>query len=253
MAAALPDQLPGLLRFARTLAGQGMDAEDLVQETVSRALARADGFREDASLATWLHRILHNLVVDQARRRHEEPVEDLTEAVESRWRDDSYTVDLSVVLSRAEERADLLDALSHLPFGYRTAVVLHDAEGMSVREIADIQEVSLPAAKQRLRRGRMMLVSELAKGHERQERRPGVPMRCWEARREIGDYIDGDLDPGTARRLERHLEGCPTCPALYAGLVGTAEALRVSAERDPDTVVPPDVLDRLLGGQRHRA
>jgi hypothetical protein len=49
-----------------------------------------------------------------------------------------------------------------VPVIYRTAVVLHDAEGMTVATIADVQGIRLPAAKQRLRRGRMTLVSALA-------------------------------------------------------------------------------------------
>ena len=72
----------------RTVTRDLQQSEDLVQETVVRALERADSYRGDAALATWLHRILHNLAVDRARRDREIPVEDLAEAVEQRWRDD---------------------------------------------------------------------------------------------------------------------------------------------------------------------
>jgi len=63
-------------------------------------------------------------------------------------------VDAATVLERAETRQELEDALVRLPVIYRTVVVLHDAEGMTVAQIADVQNVGLPAAKQRLRRGR---------------------------------------------------------------------------------------------------
>jgi RNA polymerase sigma-70 factor, ECF subfamily len=245
-AAALPDELPGLLRYARTLTSDATQAEDLVQTTVARALARAAGFREESSLATWLHRILHNLAVDEARRSREQPSEDLAEAVEAMWREDDYTVDTAAVIGRAETRSDLREALSHLPTIYRTVVVLHDAEGMTMREIAEIQQVTLAAAKQRLRRARMMLVSQLATGHERRQALRGVPLRCWEARRHISDYLDGVLEPAVARTVEKHLATCPTCPPLYAALVGTTKALGTSTARDPDTVVPADLVDRLL-------
>lgn len=52
------------LRYARTIDCDPHRAEDLVQDTLVRALERADSFREEASLRTWLHRILHNLAVD---------------------------------------------------------------------------------------------------------------------------------------------------------------------------------------------
>ena len=168
--------------------------------------------------------------------------------VEARWRDDAYTVDAAEVVARAETRAELEDALIRLPVSYRAAVVLHDAEGLTVAEIADIAEISLPAAKQRLRRGRMMLVSALARGSERQEVLAGVPLRCWDARSQVSDYLDGLLEPVEARRVEQHLEGCPTCPPLYASLVGATDALARTRGtwRDPNDVVPAEQAERIL-------
>lgn len=130
-----------------------------------------------------------------------------------------------------------------LPVIYRTVVVLHDAEGMTVAEIADVQGVGLPAAKQRLRRGRMMLVDALAQGRARRDALSGVPLRCWDARSKVSDYLDDGLPASDRVLVERHLEACPTCPPLYAGLVGTRAAL--GALRDADTVVPPSMADRI--------
>lgn len=243
----LPAEVPGLYRFALTLAPDRQHAEDLVQDTVIRALERADTFRQDASLATWLRRILHNLAVDQARRRREVPVDDLVTEVEARWSDDSYTVDAATVVARAETREELADALIRLPVIYRAAVVLHDAEGLTAREVAEVQGIALPAAKQRLRRGRMMLVDELARGVQRREALKGVPLRCADARSRVGDYLDGEVDEPTARVLEQHLRDCPTCPPLVAGLVGTTNALRAGGGslRDPDSVLPPELAARV--------
>jgi RNA polymerase sigma-70 factor (ECF subfamily) len=234
----LPDEVPGLLRFARSLTRDRQRAEDLVSETMIRALERSDSFREESSLATWLHRILHNLAVDQVRRAREVPTDDLADEIEARWRDDAYTVDAAEVVGRAETRAELEDALIRLPVIYRSAVVLHDAEGLTVAEIADLTGVALTAAKQRLRRGRMMLVTALAAGSERRAELDGVPLACWDARFHVGDYLDGALDSGTAGLLEKHLQGCPTCPPLYASLVGVTRALGRAVTRDPDSVVP---------------
>lgn len=242
----LVPEMPGLLRYARSLTSDPGRAEDLVQETLTRALQRAEQFRGEASLATWLHRILHNLAVDAARREREVPASDtVADEVERRWRQDAYTVDAVEVAARAETRAGLIEALAHLPVIYRSAVLLHDAEAMTMAQVAAVQGVSLPAAKQRLRRGRMMLVSELARGHERREALKGVPLRCWEARKQVSDYIDGELEPQVARRVELHLEKCPTCPPLYAAIVATTDALHDLSGRDPDTVIPPALIQRL--------
>ena len=112
-----------------------------------------------------------------------------------------------------------------------------------MREIAELEEIGLPAAKQRLRRGRMAPVSALATGAERRHALKGLPMRCWDARRHVSEYLDGALDPETVDIVEAHLESCPTCPPLYAALVGVHEV--VGQLRDPDSVVPPDVAARI--------
>lgn len=239
----LAGEVPGLLRYARTIVRDAPLAEDLVQESLARALQRVDSFRAEASLATWLHSILHNLAVDHFRRDREDATEDIEREMEEKWRDDSYTVDVATVVERAETREELWDALVRLPIIYRTAVVLHDMEEMTVAEIADVQGIGLPAAKQRLRRGRMMLVSALAQGNERRYALRGVPLRCWDARRKVSDFLDDDLPAPDRLLVERHLKTCPTCPPLYAGLVGTRAAL--GALRDPDTVVPGALAGRI--------
>jgi RNA polymerase sigma-70 factor (ECF subfamily) len=241
LAALAPALAPRLYRFARSLTRDDDTAEDLVQETFVRALERTASYRGDAPPEAWLRRILHNLAVDRARAADREL---LVSEVEERWRDDAYTVDPAVVAARAETREELEDALVRVPFDQRVAVVLHDVEGWTVREIADAVGIGLAAAKQRLRRGRMALVSALARGTERRAALVGVPLRCWDARRLVSDYLDGELEPTARRALERHLETCPTCPPLYTSLVGVRDAL--GSLRDPDSVVPPGLAARIV-------
>lgn len=232
----LGDHAEMLYRFATSITRDPNLAGDLVQDTFIRALERSDQYRGDAPLGAWLRRILHNLAIDRARRATHEVI---VEEVEERWRDDDYTVDPAAVAVRAETREELEDALVRLPFIYRVAVILHDVEAWTVGEIAETAGISLPAAKQRLRRGRMALVSALAEGHERRKQLEGVPMRCWDARKHISDYLDGTLEPTTAQMVESHLEICPTCPPLYAALVDAHE--RLGDLRDPDRVIPPEL------------
>jgi len=142
----------------------------------------------------------------------------------------------------------LRDALLRLPLIYRSAVVLHDSEGLTLPQIAHIQQIGLPAAKQRLRRVRMMLVTGLAAQSDPQAGTE-VPMRCWDARRKISDYLDADLPERDRALLEQHLAGCPTCPPLYAGLVGLRTAL--GGHRDPDDVIPAQILARILAASNH--
>ena len=236
----LTDHAGSLYRFALSITRDADLAGDLVQDTFLRAIERQEQYRGEAPLGSWLRRILHNLAVDRARRSGREII---VEEVEDHWRHDAYTVDPARVAELTQTRQEIEDALVRLPFIYRVAVVLHDVEGWTVREIADLQDIGLPAAKQRLRRGRMSLVTALAEGAERRKLLTGVPMRCWDARQHVSDYLDGALDPPTAQLVEAHLETCPTCPPLYAALVGVRTHL--GSLRDPDAVIQPDLEQRV--------
>jgi RNA polymerase sigma-70 factor, ECF subfamily len=245
---ALVEAIPGLWRFARSLLRSDPDADDLVQETLLRAIERSESFRGDSSVSTWLHRIAHHLAIDRGRRQAREiDVGD----IEQRWADDHYTLDEAVFAEQFLDRVDLEDALVHLPFVYRSVVLLHDVEGWTAREIAEATDAGLPATKQRLRRGRMAMVSELARNAERRTALDGVPLRCWDARRLVSEYMDGELDRNAAAGVEAHLATCPTCPPLYSGLVRTRSAL--DGLRDPDTVIDPATAARLAELCRRRS
>ena len=241
----LSRSIVGLYRYALTLTATAVDAEDLVSATLVRAMERQDSFRGAASLATWLHRIMHNLAVDQARRKREHPQDPdiLAQSIEQQWRRDDYTVDAEVVALRSQDADELREALLRVPVMYRSALVMHDMLGLTGREISETLEIGLPAAKQRIRRGRMMLVTSLASGSERQAALTGVPLDCWSARSRIDDYLDHETDPATNAALESHLARCPTCPPLLRGIVVAQTG--VSELQDDDSVLPEALAERL--------
>lgn len=233
-------EIPGLYRFARSITTDRAEADDIVGDTVLRAIERQTQYRGEASLRTWLHQILSHLAVDRARHHaHELSVED----VETRWRDETYSVDAEAVVERAESGEELRDALVHLPQHYRSVVVLHDAEGWPASQIAAVLGISLPAAKQRLRRGRMMLVSALAHGNERRAANTSVPLSCWDVREHVSGYLDGDLEAPARAALEAHLASCATCPPLFQALVGARASL--GTLHDPGSVIPAELAARV--------
>ncbi len=136
----------GSLRFARRMLGQDADAADLVQESYVRAYIalRRGQFRGDASrLDPWLRRILLRACLDALRtrrRRREEVVADFDEAPAPSTA--SATVD----------RQDLERALRDLPAEQRTAFVLREIEGYSLRETAEELSCSVGAVEQRVLR-----------------------------------------------------------------------------------------------------
>jgi RNA polymerase sigma-70 factor (ECF subfamily) len=237
---ALVRELPRLVHLATRLVHDPDQAEDCAQETIVGAWRRQDQLRDPSALSAWLRRSLVNRIIDRSRARRDELDID---AVEAEWHDDNWSVAPERVLERAELRDELEDALARLPVVYRVAVVLHDGLGWTGPEVATATSAGLPATKQRLRRGRMMLVSALADDDERRLASEAQPLRCWRARRHVSGYLDGELDAATTTAVETHLEHCPTCPPLYASLVGVRATL--GGLRDPDTVVEDGIAARI--------
>ena len=146
--------LPRLRRFARSLARNAHDADDLVQITAERALARAGQFRPDHSMASWLFGILRNAWIDEGRgrRRRESLLE--PEELAERVGDPAGGSDPELLC--------LQDALSRLPEDQRLAVALVLVEGLSYKEAASIMRVPVGTLTSRLARGREALQSMLS-------------------------------------------------------------------------------------------
>jgi len=169
-------QAPALLRLVARALGTMDDAEDVVQETFLQAHAALRTFRGEASLGTWLGRIA--LRRCQERWAKERRRDEIAEArrVDLLWENPDYTVDPVAVAEAAERRGVLEGALARLPAPLRLAVLLHDAEGLPIGEVAALTAAPLGTAKSRVRRGRAMLVTALAEAGI--ERASGVG-RLW--------------------------------------------------------------------------
>lgn len=213
---ALSAEMPRLRRLAQRTAPKGIDADDLVQDTLERAWRAQGTYRGDASLATWLHRILINRSKDLAGRNAPLTVpanEDLR----------AMTVpDPLAVIEQAEDEQHLRAGLAQLPVQDRMMLVLHDSLDWSAAEIADLGGFSEAAAHKRLQRARLRMVQILAKTSGTIERQTAD---CRQARDSLAPYLEGTLADETQRHIEAHLRHCPHCPPLAQALVGLRSAL----------------------------
>lgn len=153
--------LDGLYGAALRMTRNPADAEDLLQETFTRAFSAFDSFQPGTNLKAWLYRILVNTYISSYRKAKRSPQTVLTDDVEPF----SYVRDLAQDAVRTPE-AEVLDripdeevkrALEELPEQFRIAVLLADVEGFSYKEIADITESSIGTVMSRLHRGRKAL------------------------------------------------------------------------------------------------
>ena len=154
----------GALRMTR----RPEDAEDLVQETFTKAFRARDRFTPGTNLRAWLFRIMTNTYISDYRKKQRRPQEAWGEEVED-WQLASAESHQSSGLRSAEtEVLDHLpdsavkDALAELSEDYRLAVYLADVEGFAYKEIADIMDVPIGTVMSRLHRGRRKLRDALA-------------------------------------------------------------------------------------------
>ena len=141
------------------------DAEDLVQDTVVKALRFSGRFERGTNLKAWLYTILHNTWRNRRRDSSRQPVD-----VDSARVDQAATqVDGPAeadtperILLRATLDADLQSALDALPEAFREAVWLRDVEEFSYAEIAEMLGIPLGTVMSRISRGRRQLFQQLS-------------------------------------------------------------------------------------------
>jgi RNA polymerase sigma-70 factor (ECF subfamily) len=141
--------VPSLRAFAISLSGNVDRADDLVQETLLRALANIHSFQPGTNLSAWLFTILRNLFRSEYRKRKRE-VEDS---------DGSFAESLKSnpdQIGRVEFQ-EFRAALAQLPPEQREALILVGASGFSYEEAADICECAVGTIKSRVNRARNRL------------------------------------------------------------------------------------------------
>ncbi|MET0348282.1 MAG: RNA polymerase sigma factor [Rhizobacter sp.] len=154
----LLDWVPRLRRYARALAGNREDADDLVQDTLERAWSRASLWRGVADMRAWLFGIMHNLHVDGVRRPRVPTVA---------LGDGEGEADRVAVPPTQGERlavVDLQAALDRLPLEQKEVLLLVALEDMAYAEVAAALGIPVGTVMSRLSRGRERLRTLMQEG-----------------------------------------------------------------------------------------
>lgn len=142
--------IPRLRRYARALAGNADQADDLVQDCLERAWGRLHLWRRDSNMRAWLFTIMHNIHVNARRRAAIRP-------------DDTPLMDwdpaqgVQPIQEHIAEIRSIVGALQRLPSEQKEVLLLIGLEGMSYRETAAVLDLPIGTVMSRLARGREKL------------------------------------------------------------------------------------------------
>jgi RNA polymerase sigma-70 factor, ECF subfamily len=145
--------IPKLRAFAVSLSGSADRADDLVQETITKALQNLGSFEAGSNMIAWLLTILRNTYYSEIRRRRREV-------------SDPDGIYAATIVAKPEqlphlEYRELLEALQKLPPDQREALILVGASGLSYEEAAKICKCAVGTVKSRISRARQRLTQAL--------------------------------------------------------------------------------------------
>ncbi len=155
--------------MVRRLAGNEQDAEDIMQDTLLKAIDKIEQFRGDASFGTWLYSIALNQARAQFSKNKQADLKPIEEYLPKKsdsgnhhdfelfdWRDPHKA------LESQQLRGILNEVVAELPYKYREVFLLRYIEELSVKEVARLTKQSEASAKSRILRARLALRDRLS-------------------------------------------------------------------------------------------
>ena len=157
-------------RLAVRITGSNEDAEEVTQDALWTVARKIGTFKGESAFGSWIYRIAANAAYQKLRTRksraRELLLDDLLPAFDDDGRHfepmDDWSPRVDEQTLQGELRSVLEAAIDALPADYRTALVLHDVEGVSNPDIAATLGISLPAVKSRVHRSRLFVRKRLA-------------------------------------------------------------------------------------------
>jgi RNA polymerase sigma-70 factor (ECF subfamily) len=149
----LTEQIPRLRRYARALSGNAFNADDLVQDTLERALNKKSLWQRGSRLRPWLFTIMHNLYVNQRRRYGAMPgMSELDENIQAHGDNPEshfYAQQLQLCIAL-------------LPDDQKSIFLLVSLEGFAYEEVANILDIPVGTVMSRLSRAREKLRKQIS-------------------------------------------------------------------------------------------
>ena len=251
--------------FSMRVCQQREDAEDTMQEVLTKSLPVLSRFENPKALVVWLYKVAKTRCLMSRRKsqfapKHQLSLEELMpdrEELSRLGRDGSLNPEAYAI--RGEQARRLREAVQRLPPQYRIVLVLRDMEGLDDDEVAEITGLKPGTVRVRLHRARLFVRKEVMKTQHGRARGQNLskgsrvtprPGRCKSMFAELSDYLDEKLDDSLCEELEKHMDGCGPCQAFLASLQATIEQCRRSPAKSPDAKTASQLRQKLVNSLR---
>ena len=154
----LSKQRPHLYRLANSWCGDKMLADDLVQDTLGKALLKQEQLKDFSRMEAWLYRILHNCWMEYLRTN--KPTMDIDDLTLSSEESPEKRVTEQQIILQVRKTVEML------PLTQRQVITLVDLEGCSYAEVTEILDIPMGTVMSRLNRARKMLKEQLMNMHK---------------------------------------------------------------------------------------
>jgi RNA polymerase sigma-70 factor (ECF subfamily) len=247
--------------FSMKVCGHPEDAEDAMQEVLSRSLGHLARIQDPKTLAVWLYTVTRNRCWRMRRKGASAPKHMLSldelmpdELELGRLLQDAAESPEGNLL-HAEQHHLLHQAVLRIPVQLRIVLVLHDIEELTTEQVAQILALQTGTVRVRLHRARLWVRKEMSRtlsgaGEDLEENKPGRssngkalrerkrPSDCRELFSNLSDYLDGKMEPRPCEEMRGHIEACPACIAFLRDLRSAIDRCR-SLEVPCDAAVAP--------------
>ena len=236
--------------FSMKVCGHPEDAEDTMQEVLSRSLGHLAKIETPQAMAVWLYTVTRNRCWRMRRKPAHAPanVLSLDELMPDneelgRLLEDAAAGPEGNVLA-AEQHQLLHQAILRVPPVLRIVLVLHDMEELTTEQVAQVLELQQGTVRIRLHRARLSvrkLMDQLLRGspEDLNDAKPSAkkrktakaknrqrPTECRDLFANLSEYLDGRMEPLPCEQMREHIEACPTCVTFLRDLRAAIDRCR---------------------------
>jgi RNA polymerase sigma-70 factor (ECF subfamily) len=248
--------------FSMKVCGHPEDAEDTMQEVLSRSLEHLAKIHDPQALAVWLYTVTRNRCWRMRRKPSHAPSHMLS--LDALMPNDE---ELGLLLQdagdgpetnllHAEQHHLLHQAILRIPASLRIVLVLHDMEELTTEQVAQILDLQQGTVRIRLHRARLSVrkeMNQLLSGAPENSSQAGLPAKrpkggrsksyrrpdeCRDLFANLSEYLDGRVEPVACDQMRAHIEACPACVAFLRDLRAAIDRCR-SLNLPCDSAVAP--------------